>query len=125
MGPCFKSYLSYKFDRPETIRDRAKMNLAGHRVRRLSGNYFEPSTRIYFLILELKAKGNSTFRRGTVCHCGRFFHSNFRNWAFCKQTRRSSFPVIHKKLNKLRKTSLAVVSYLSRKAFSRSLRDYP
>ena len=24
MGPCFKSYLSYKFDRPEAIRDRAK-----------------------------------------------------------------------------------------------------
>ena len=33
-------YLSYKFDRPETIRDRAKMNLAGHRVHRLSGNCF-------------------------------------------------------------------------------------
>ena len=26
----------------ETIRDRAKLNLAGHRVRRLSGNYFQP-----------------------------------------------------------------------------------
>ena len=24
MGPCLKSYLSYKFDRPEAIRDRAK-----------------------------------------------------------------------------------------------------
>ena len=24
MGPCFKSYLPYKFDRPEAIRDRAK-----------------------------------------------------------------------------------------------------
>ena len=24
MGLCFKSYLSYKFDRPEAIRDRAK-----------------------------------------------------------------------------------------------------
>ena len=24
MGPCFKSYLSHKFDRPEAIRDRAK-----------------------------------------------------------------------------------------------------
>ena len=43
MGPCLKSYLSYKFDRSETVRDRAKMNLAGHRVRRLDfGNYFEP-----------------------------------------------------------------------------------
>ena len=42
MGPCFKSYSSYKSDLPETIRDRAKMNLAGHRVRRFSGNYFEP-----------------------------------------------------------------------------------
>ena len=42
MGPCFKSYLSYKFDRPETTRDRAKMDLAGHRVRRLSEKYFEP-----------------------------------------------------------------------------------
>ena len=29
-------------DRPETVCDRAKMNLAGHRVRRLSENYFEP-----------------------------------------------------------------------------------
>ena len=42
MGPCFKSYKSYKFDRPETILDQAKMNLAGRRVWRLSGNYFEP-----------------------------------------------------------------------------------
>ena len=42
MGPCFKSYLFYKFDRPETVRDRAKMNLAGHCVRRLSRNYFKP-----------------------------------------------------------------------------------
>ena len=41
-NPCFKSYLSYKFDRPETIRDQAKMNLAGQRVRRLCRNYFEP-----------------------------------------------------------------------------------
>ena len=41
-NPRFKSYLSYKFDRPETIRDQAKMNLAGQRVRRLSRNYFEP-----------------------------------------------------------------------------------
>ena len=24
MGPCFKSYLSYKFDQPEAIRDRTK-----------------------------------------------------------------------------------------------------
>ena len=24
MGPCFKGYLSYKFDRPEAIRERAK-----------------------------------------------------------------------------------------------------
>ena len=30
------------FDLPQTRRDRAKMNLAGHRVRRFSGNYFEP-----------------------------------------------------------------------------------
>ena len=41
MGPCFKSPLSYKFYRPETIRDRAKMNSAGPRVWRLSGKYFE------------------------------------------------------------------------------------
>ena len=27
-GPCFKSYLSYKFDWPEMMRDQAKMNLA-------------------------------------------------------------------------------------------------
>jgi len=36
------------FDRPETIRDRAKMNLAGHRDRRLSENYFEPCWTIKF-----------------------------------------------------------------------------
>ena len=44
MGPCVKSFLSYKFDRPERIhvRDQPIMNLAGHRVGRLSGNYFEP-----------------------------------------------------------------------------------
>ena len=35
MVPCFKRHLSNKFDRPEMIRDRAKMNLAGHHVRRL------------------------------------------------------------------------------------------
>ena len=34
MGPCFKTYLSYKFDRPETIGDRAKINLAGYHLRR-------------------------------------------------------------------------------------------
>ena len=42
IGPCFKSYLSYKFGRPGIIHDRAKMNLAGHRVWRLSCDYFEP-----------------------------------------------------------------------------------
>ena len=26
MGPCFKSYLSYKLDWPEMVHDRAKMN---------------------------------------------------------------------------------------------------
>jgi len=41
MGPL-TSNSSYTFDRPETIRDRAKMNLTGHRDRRLSENYFEP-----------------------------------------------------------------------------------
>ena len=41
-NPRFKSYLSYKFDQPEMIRDQAKMNLAGQRVRRLPWNYFEP-----------------------------------------------------------------------------------
>ena len=41
---CCKSYLSYKFDQPEVIPDRAKMNLASHRVWRLSRNYFEPGT---------------------------------------------------------------------------------
>ena len=35
------SYLSYKFDRQETIRDQAKMNLASHHAWRLSRNYFE------------------------------------------------------------------------------------
>ena len=42
MGPCFKSYLSYKFERPEMVRDQAKMNLASHSVWRLFGNYFGP-----------------------------------------------------------------------------------
>ena len=43
MGPmqCFKSYLSNKFDWPETICDRGKINLAGHGVHRLPGNYFD------------------------------------------------------------------------------------
>ena len=41
MGPK-KSNSSYSFDRPETIRDRAKKDLAGHRDRTLSENYFEP-----------------------------------------------------------------------------------
>ena len=50
MGPCFTSYLhvSNKFDQPETIRDRAKMNLAGHGVPRLSGNYLESCT-VFFI----------------------------------------------------------------------------
>ena len=43
MGPCFKSYLSYKFDQSETIHDKAKKNLASHHVRRLSGNHFKPA----------------------------------------------------------------------------------
>ena len=34
MDPCCESYLSYKLDRPETIRDQAKMNLASHHVQR-------------------------------------------------------------------------------------------
>ena len=42
MSPCFKGYSSYKFDWQETIRDRAKMNLAGHRVLRHFENYFKP-----------------------------------------------------------------------------------
>ena len=41
-NPHFKSYLSYKFDQPEMIRDQAKMNLAGQCVRRLRRKYFEP-----------------------------------------------------------------------------------
>ena len=35
MGPCFKTYFSYKFDQPERIHDQAIM--------RFSKNYFEPS----------------------------------------------------------------------------------
>ena len=48
--PLFEmSYLSYKFDQPETIRDRAKMNLASHHIRSLSSNYFKPdSMQIFF-----------------------------------------------------------------------------
>ena len=41
------------FDRPETIRDRAKMNLAGHRDRRLSENYFDPLFKLYRFICKL------------------------------------------------------------------------
>ena len=37
----FKSYLSNKFNWPEMICDRGKVNLAGHGVQRLSGNYFD------------------------------------------------------------------------------------
>ena len=37
-GPLLKRYLSDKFDPPETLGDRAKMNF----TRRLCGNYFEP-----------------------------------------------------------------------------------
>ena len=49
MGFCFKSYSSYKFDRPETIRDRAKINVATDCVQRLSENYFEPCPATYIL----------------------------------------------------------------------------
>ena len=35
MGHYFKSYSTYKFEWLETACDRAKMNLAGHRVKRL------------------------------------------------------------------------------------------
>ena len=41
-APVLRVIYFISFDRPETVRDRAKMNLAGHRVRRLFGNYFEP-----------------------------------------------------------------------------------
>ena len=34
-GSWVKIHLSYKFDLPETIRDRAKMNSAIHRIQRL------------------------------------------------------------------------------------------
>ena len=53
MGPCFKSYSPYKFDQPETIRNGAKMNLASHRVRGLSGNYCEPCSQSLFAILKV------------------------------------------------------------------------
>ena len=43
MGPCFESYLPYRFALPEMICDQAKMNLASHRVQRLSGNYSSPA----------------------------------------------------------------------------------
>ena len=43
MGHC---YLPYKFDWREMICDQARMNLASHRVWRLSGNYFEPCSHI-------------------------------------------------------------------------------
>ena len=39
--PVLRVTYLVKLGRPETIRDRAKMNLASHRIRRLSGNYFE------------------------------------------------------------------------------------
>ena len=51
MGPCFKSYLSYKFDRPETICDPAKMNLPGHHVWTLPWNYFEPCNKEIIIII--------------------------------------------------------------------------
>ena len=36
------SFVSNKFEWPETVRDQAKMNLASHSVWRLFGNYFGP-----------------------------------------------------------------------------------
>ena len=54
MGPCFKSYISYKFDQPETIHDWAKMNLAIHHVWRLSANFFEPWESYLFQKQKLK-----------------------------------------------------------------------
>ena len=42
-----------KFDQPETICDRAKMNLAGHHVQGLSGNFCEPCSQSYFAILKV------------------------------------------------------------------------
>ena len=48
--PLFEmSYLSYKFDQPETIRDCTKTNLASHHVRHLSSNYFKPDSMHIFL----------------------------------------------------------------------------
>ena len=42
-----------KFDRPEKIHDQANMNVAGHRVKRLSGYYFEPCPATYILFYVL------------------------------------------------------------------------
>ena len=41
----------YTFDRPETTRNPAKMNLVGHRDWRLSENYFEPLHKGNFVVI--------------------------------------------------------------------------
>ena len=45
MGPFFKSYLS---DKINLTGQKRYVNLAGHHVQRLSGNYFEPCERNFF-----------------------------------------------------------------------------
>ena len=46
LGPCFKSPLSYKFYRPETIRDRAKMYSAVHVSEDYPENISSPASRM-------------------------------------------------------------------------------
>ena len=50
----FKSYLSNKFHWPETVCDRGKINLAGHAVQRLSGNYFD---QVLYSVFNERMKG--------------------------------------------------------------------
>ena len=104
MGPL-KSNSSYTFDRPETIRDGAKMNLAGHRDRRLSENYFEPwimTMRTYIFVL---------FKRQTLTRAWLVFQTSFY---FClkPETESNTEQKPKQKLNQNRKKFFATKTEL-------------
>ena len=90
MGPCFKGYLSYKFDRPEAIRERAKTDeflpsLGPETLRKLFGA-LDASEKFSYSSLYHIFK-NNTFRfpflRKLTCVCKMWkivgnFLDNFR-----------------------------------------------
>ena len=88
MGPCFRSYLSYKCDQQEKIRDRAKMNKASYRVQRLSGNYFEPCGHCTVAVRQEKSLV-PVFVKVSVDHLFRNVESGKRNNCFRKKPAKS------------------------------------